>query len=124
MTETKRLLIVEDDPVLSELMSDYCEEMGVTALVALDGAAGIRLAMEKRPDAVTVDHRLPDLSGLDLLTRLKADPATRDIPLFFVSADAATHEREARTRGAVEVLQKPVSEALLKKTLEKHLGAI
>jgi tubulin-specific chaperone A len=124
MSNPKKLLIIEDDPLLAELMADYCEEIGVTPLRAADGAEGLRLAAEQTPDAATVDHRLPDMKGLEILARLKENPATRNIPLFFLSADARLHENEARSRGAVEILMKPVPETVLRAALERHLGPL
>jgi CheY-like chemotaxis protein len=123
MSPTKTLLIIEDDPVLSDLMIEYCEELDVAPLTAFDGATGVKKALESRPAAITVDYRLPDMSGLDVIAQLSANPATRDIPAFFLSADAKTHETEARARGAKDVLQKPITTEILRATLEKH-GAL
>lgn len=124
MAEKKTLLIIEDDPVLSDLMIEYCEELGVTPVAAFDGTTGIQRAQDAKPAAITVDYRLPDMSGLDVIAALSAAPATRAIPTFFLSADAKAHETEARARGAKEVLQKPVSTDILRATLEKHWGSL
>lgn len=124
MADKKTLLIIEDDPVLSDLMIEYCEELGVAPVTAFDGATGLKRATEAKPAAITVDYRLPDMSGLDVIAALSADPATNAIPTFFLSADAKAHETEARARGAKEALQKPVSTEILRATLEKYWGAL
>ncbi|MBK8869587.1 MAG: response regulator [Elusimicrobia bacterium] len=105
----KRLLIVEDDDNLMDLMLDYCEELNVTAIPAVDGTSALAKALAEKPDAATVDYRLPDMSGMDVIHRLKKDPATAAIPLFLLSADAKLHETEAKKAGAAGVLLKPVS---------------
>ena len=118
----KRLLVIEDDPPLLEMMLDYCEEIDCTALPAETGADGLLKALSEKPDAITVDHRLPDMNGLEVIKRLKADPATKDIPVIFLSADAKLHETEAKRLGAFSVLGKPVSPTTLRGVLEECLG--
>ncbi len=122
MKEKKRLLIVEDDPNLMDLMVDFCEELNLVAIPAVDGASALAKAHSEKPDAATVDYRLPDMSGLDVITRLKADPRTAGLPLVLLSADAHLHEPEAKAKGALGVLLKPVSPASLRTTLEKCWG--
>lgn len=124
MGDPKTLLIIEDDPVLSDLMVEYCEELGLASLTAFDGATGLKKAADARPAAITVDYRLPDMSGLDVLAQLSANPSTAGIPSFFMSADAKSHEAEARARGAKDILQKPVTTELLRTIFEKHLGVL
>lgn len=118
----KRLLVVEDDPALMELMLDYCEEIDCAPIPAETGGEGLVKAVAEKPDAITVDHRLPDMNGLEVLRRLKADPATKDIPVLYLSADAKLHESEAKAGGAAAVLLKPVSPVTLRKALEDCLG--
>lgn len=118
----KRLLVIEDDPALMELMLDYCEIIDCAPLPAETGGEGLAKASAEKPDAITVDHRLPDMTGLDVIKRLKADPATKDIPVVFLSADAKLHETEAKHLGAFGVLLKPVSPAALRTLLVGALG--
>ncbi|MBL0058029.1 MAG: response regulator [Elusimicrobia bacterium] len=122
MKTTKRLLIVEDDPNLMDLMVDFCEELNLAAIPAVDGASALAKAHSEKPDAATVDYRLPDMSGLDVISRLKADPRSAGFPLILLSADAHLHEAEAKAKGAVGVLLKPVTPASLRAALEKCLG--
>ncbi len=118
----KRLLVIEDDPALLEMMLDYCEDIDCTPLPAESGGEGLAKALSEKPDAITVDNRLPDMKGLDVIERLKADPATKDIPVIFLSADAKLHEAEAKRLGAFGVLGKPVSPETLRGMLEACLG--
>ena len=80
------LLIVEDDPTFAQVLIDTAHERGWKAVAALRGASGINLARTLKPNAVTLDVRLPDMSGWTVLDHLKHDPATRHIPVHVISS--------------------------------------
>jgi len=86
------LLIVEDDPTFARIMLDRAHDRGLKALVALRGSTAISLAREFQPGAITLDVRLPDMSGWTLLDRLKHDPATSHVPVHVLSG----HEENRR----------------------------
>lgn len=121
--QKKRLLIVEDDPNLMDLMLDFCEEIDLIPIPAADGATALQKAETENPDAITVDYRLPDMTGLDVIARLKGNPRLTAVPLILLSADAKIHEPEAKSRGAFGVLMKPVSPVALRSMLEQCLGS-
>ncbi|HEX5430891.1 MAG TPA: response regulator, partial [Bryobacteraceae bacterium] len=105
------LLIVEDDPAFARIMVDLAHERGMKAIAALHGGTAMALAREYRPAAVTMDVRLPDMSGWTLLDRLKHDPEIAHIPVHVISG----HENNRRgfALGAMTCLQKtPTKEAL------------
>lgn len=89
---------------------------------ALRGEAGIELARETRPDLILLDLHLPDLEADGVLDRLRADPATMDIPVIIISADA-TRAAQARLRaaGANEYLTKPLDLDEFLATVERML---
>jgi PAS domain S-box-containing protein len=112
----KRLVhYVEDNETNVEVMRGVLAqrpqvEMAVS-VTGLDGLAAIR---RRRPDLILLDMHLPDISGLELLRHLKADPETVTIPVVVVSADALAKEtEEALAAGATRYLTKPVSVAEL-----------
>jgi CheY-like chemotaxis protein len=80
------LLIVEDDPTFAGVLMDQAHERGLKALVALRGASAITLAKNFQPAAITLDVRLPDMSGWTVLDHLKHDPVTRHIPIHIISS--------------------------------------
>ena len=80
------LLIVEDDPTFAGVLMDQAHERGFKALVALRGGSAITLAKNFQPRAITLDVRLPDMSGWTVLDHLKHDPATRHIPVHIISS--------------------------------------
>ena len=79
------LLIIEDDPVFARSLQDMAHERGFDTLVAGGGEQGFLLAQRNRPDAITLDLELPDGDGWDIADHLRADPATRAIPVHVIS---------------------------------------
>ena len=112
----KALLIVEDDPTFARIMMDLAHERGLKVLVALQGGVAITLAREFEPGAITLDVRLPDMSGWALLDRLKHDRVTAHIPVHLISA----HEESRRgfALGAMSCLQKALTKESLEETFE------
>src|SRR5205085_4907802 len=86
------LLIVEDDPTFAQILIDKAHERGFKALVALRGASAISMARTFKPGAITLDVRLPDMSGWTVLDNLKHDPATRHIPVHVISGSDTARE--------------------------------
>jgi len=87
------LLIVEDDPVFARIMVDIAHEHGAKTVVALRGTTAISLAQEFHPGAITLDVRLPDMSGWTLLDRLKHDSRTAHIPVHTCCHQSFIHLR-------------------------------
>ncbi|HYP82061.1 response regulator [Variovorax sp.] len=105
--DTRRVLVIEDEPQFAHILYDLAHERGYRCLVAQGGADGMAMAIEHRPDAILLDMRLPDGPGLGVLERLKNDPRTRHIPVHIVSAldssEAALH------MGAIGYARKPTT---------------
>ena len=117
------IVYVEDDPVNVLLLEQYvalCAD--VHLVVARDGASGIALARRWMPNLVLLDMQLPDMSGLDVLDRLRADPATSGLRVVALSADAMPAQvTEAIARGAEAYWTKPLALGRFKSELPKFL---
>jgi CheY-like chemotaxis protein len=113
----KSLLIIEDDPKFAKILSDFAHPRGFKCLIAGAGQTGLALVKEYRPEAIILDLNLPDLSGWEVLERLKHDPGTRHIPVHIMSVDEEV--LDAYRKGAIGYLTKPVSQADLTKPFEK-----
>jgi DNA-binding response OmpR family regulator len=103
-----RVLLVEDDPVILRLLEVNFELEGYDVLLAHDGAEGIDLARDQRPDLVISDIMMPNVSGIELVEALKADAATAGIPIILLSAKAQTADvRAGLEAGADDYVTKP-----------------
>jgi DNA-binding response OmpR family regulator len=104
-----RILIVDDDASLAAVLLQYFRKAGHTPLPAPTGHAAL-LAARAHPDIILLDLGLPDISGDEVLRRLKRDPDTAQIPVVVVSGepDAAARVPRDGATGAVAILQKPV----------------
>lgn len=80
-----KVLLVEDDEFLSKIVMEKLQLSGYDALYAKDGVAGVKAAREKRPDAVLLDILIPKMDGFEVLRELKADPATKAIPVLMLT---------------------------------------
>ncbi len=106
------LLVIEDDPTFAITLLEMGRQSGFKGVVATNGLQALELARTIKPDAVTLDLRLPDIDGWVLLDRLKHDPVTRHIPVHVVSG--LDEERRSLQSGALGFLHKPVTEEDLK----------
>ncbi len=112
------VLVIDDDPAVRELMQRYLDRDGFLAVTAANGHEGLRLARQVRPVAITLDVLMPGLGGWDVLTALKADPATADIPVIMLTI---TDERSlGQSLGAAEYLNKPIDRDRLAGVLGKY----
>jgi CheY-like chemotaxis protein len=101
------ILVVEDDPAFSRILADMIHRKGYRVLAAANGEDGIELARRYQPTGILLDVILPGADGWTVIDRLKADAATRHIPVHFISAVDET--ARARELGAVGFLTKPVT---------------
>src|SRR5262249_34409384 len=101
------LLVIEDDVTFAVTLLEMGRQSGFKGVVATSGSQALELARTVKPDAVTLDLRLPDIDGWVLLDRLKHDPATRHIPVHVISG--LDEERRSLQYGALGFLQKPVT---------------
>ena len=85
MTNTKTVLIIEDEPSLRHALADKCYNIGVSVLEAADGDAGLQLALLKHPDLILLDLLLPGRDGMSLLTELRKDPWGKDAAVIILS---------------------------------------
>lgn len=109
MTETERtVLIVEDNDDNRAIYSTYLSHFGLRVVEAIDGEQGLALARDVRPDLILMDVSIPVVDGLEATRRLKADPATTNIPVIILTAHALASDRKlAFDAGADGYLAKP-----------------
>ncbi len=102
------VLVIDDDPVILELLRVNFEIEGFLVVTAKDGDEGFALAQELQPDVVISDIMMPHRDGLQLLSDLKSDPSTEMLPVILLSAKAQTSEVEhGLDMGADDYITKP-----------------
>ncbi|MFB6788556.1 response regulator [Streptomyces olivaceus] len=102
-----RVLVVDDNKVIRQLIRVNLELEGFEVVTAGDGAECLEVVHQVRPDAVTMDVVMPRLDGLGAVARLRADPRTRDLPIAIVSASTPYEVEAGLAAGADAFLSKP-----------------
>lgn len=117
-----RILIIEDNTANMDLMAYLLQACGHTPLQSGDGASGIEAARREKPDLVVCDVHLPDLDGYGVVAALKADAATREVPVIAVTALAMAGDRERLLRSGFDAyLSKPIEPEQLVAEVERFL---
>ena len=118
-----RILIVEDNPVNLDLVIQLLED-DYELLTATDGAAGIVLAIQEKPDLVLLDLSLPKKSGWEVCLAIREALGKQAMPIVALTAHAIKGDRErALESGFDDYITKPIDEDLLFETVEKYLKA-
>jgi two-component system cell cycle response regulator DivK len=116
------ILVVEDNEQNQKLARDVLQVKGYRVLIAESAEAGLPLALEKNPDLVLMDIHLPGMNGIQALAKLRADPATKSIPVLAFTASVMPQDRhQITTAGFDGFLSKPIN---LKEFLETIAGAL
>ena len=114
------VLVIDDDPTVRLLMVRHLEREGFDVVTAENGIAGLALAHEIHPSAITLDIMMPELDGWTVLAAIKGDPTLCDIPVVLVSI--VDDKERGYMLGATEYLVKPVDRAKLASTLRIICG--
>jgi signal transduction histidine kinase/DNA-binding response OmpR family regulator len=115
------VLVIDDDPAVLDVVSSTLAKAGFDVTTASNGEDGMRLARELQPVAITLDIIMPGLDGWHVLTQLKADPETRDIPVVLVTM---SQDRSlGLALGATDFVTKPVDRQHLVELIAGYCGA-
>jgi two-component system cell cycle response regulator DivK len=124
MSRGKCILIVEDTEDNRQIMRDLLTGAGFDLIEAHDGGAGVTMADEHKPDLILMDFQLPVLDGYEATRRIKANPATRDIPVIAVTSYALSgDEAKAMEVGCSGYIAKPFSPRKLLAKVREFLPA-
>ena len=115
--EKNTILVIDDDPTIHDLLRRFLGKKGFEVETANSGAEGVRLAKELQPEAITLDVMMPGMDGWSVLTSLKANPQTADIPVIMMSM--VDDQNLGYALGATEYLLKPVDGKKLETILDK-----
>ena len=122
MDKRFRILVVDDELVNIQLMTAALKDE-YDILTAMNGFNAVSQLKEHKPDLILLDVMMPDLSGFDVCSIIKSDPAFTDLPVIFLTAlDTDDEELHGLKLGGIDYLTKPVNFALLKQRVRNHLA--
>ena len=87
------ILVVDDEPAITALLSEVLEIAGYDALTATNGRTALAIARREHPALVLTDRLMPEVDGIEVVRRLRASPVTNDIPVVLMSSTRPTHEQ-------------------------------
>jgi CheY-like chemotaxis protein len=118
LTSAATVLVIDDDPAVRELMQRSLAKDGYHVEVAADGRTGIEMAKRLKPAVITLDVMMPSMDGWAVLTALKADPATADIPVVMLTI--VDDKNMGFALGAADYFTKPIDWQRLSAVLAKY----
>ena len=118
-----RILVLEDDHLMREAFKDALETDGFEVVACSHGRHALEAAASLKPDLALLDVELPDMSGLDVCSELKSNPATRDIPVVIMTGKVREVVDQIRglDLGAEDYLLKPISIDVLRARIRSIL---
>lgn len=116
----RKILVVDDDTNVLEMMSRYLSEHGFEVITAGDGVSALRQVRREKPDLIALDVVMPELDGWTVLAALKADEQTASIPV--VMTTTMDNEEKGFALGADDYLLKPIVWSHLQSVLDRHCG--
>jgi len=119
----KKILVVEDEESLLRLESILLSSKGYNVIGVKDGKAALESVATEKPDLVILDIMLPEMDGIEVCRRIKADPLTSSIPLVMLTAKKSRQDVEIGTEaGASAYITKPFKTAMVIEVIEGLLG--
>jgi CheY-like chemotaxis protein len=123
-TPEKTVLIIEDEADAADLFAEMMRVSGFRVLKTSSSAPAISMMTAEKPDVVLLDIMMPDISGLDIMRQMRADPDLAGIPVVVVSAKGMPADiKNGMEAGASTYLTKPVGFLELKEAVDRALGS-
>ena len=115
----KKILVVDDEPYLAEMMANRLEANRYTVVTALSGRDALDQVAKVKPDLILLDILMPDMDGYQILRRLKEDPKTQSLPVIMLTVKKWSEDiKKAMESGASDYIVKPFSPAEVLKKIE------
>jgi len=115
------ILVIDDDPSIAELISDFCSGFGYAVHTLTDSQKALGIVKEIKPSLITLDLQMPKVDGFEILKLLKSDAETRNIPVIIVSILAGEAERQGLLSAAQAILTKPINFRKLKDKVDHYV---
>jgi len=118
----KKILVVDDEPMVIRMVTDALTARGFTVISAPNGYEGLIAARGEKPDLILLDVVMPDLDGHEVLSRLRKDERTKDIPVIHLSAVGDFDKQlQAMQDGSADYITKPIKPTELADRVEAFL---
>lgn len=122
-SERKKILVVDDDKLTTELAKTFLEKHGFTVVIAIDGEEALTIAVDENPDLILLDVMLPNIDGFEVCRQLKGQDTFEETPILMFTARGLSSDVErGHAVGADEYIVKPFSGKALVAKIRKHLG--
>ena len=122
MHELLSVLVVDDNPANLNLLFDLLDEAGFEVLVSQNGKSALKRATNAHPDIILLDVMMPGINGFETCEQLKANEATKDIPIIFMTALSSTEDKvKGLQLGAVDYIAKPIQAEEVLARVRTHL---
>jgi len=119
---SKKILIIEDHPETAEMIADILSFGKIESIIAFNGVLGLQKALEEKPALILLDIMMPEMNGLEVCKRLKANPETSQIPIVFVSVRSEKQDvTDGKGAGAVEYVKKPFDPYELIEVVKRYI---
>jgi|CXWL01.1.fsa_nt_gi two-component system cell cycle response regulator DivK len=123
MQQATKVLVIDDDHSFADFAKILLESSGYEAVVSLEGAKALDLAKAHKPDVILMDINMEDVGGLEAIRMLKADSATRSIPIILCSVTSGGLDAaECADYGAADFISKPLRSGDLNSRIQKVLS--
>ncbi|MCL2792661.1 MAG: response regulator [Spirochaetaceae bacterium] len=121
MSCNKRILIVDDEKMNIMALAHFLKPQ-YDIIVAIDGASAIEAAKKHIPDLILLDIIMPDISGFDVIVKLKESESTKNIPVIFITGlTDAKNEEKGLSLGAVDFIAKPFDKSIVNAKINTYL---
>ncbi len=118
-----KVLVIDDEPVVRQVVNRLLTGEGYQVIEAPYGQAGYQMAISEKPNIILLDLMMPVMDGFQVLSKLKSNPETRPIPVIILTAKIdAESERRCMRSGAVDSIKKPWGPGELKDRIAMALG--
>ena len=120
----KKVLIIDDEAAAADMISEFFTVFGFQTRTMLSGKTVLEDVQSFKPDLITLDLNMPDISGLEILTLLKKDEKTRHVPVLIISVDGdSVSAFEDVMKQCQGILKKPLKMKILQEKIETILSA-
>lgn len=117
--KNKKVLVVDDDPVVIRLVKEILKNLGYEVETAKDGIDAMVMVKKEKPDLIVLDIMMPELNGYDVLRTLKFTDEYKDIPVLLLTAREQELDRRIGEMMGIDYLQKPVNREAFIERIQK-----